>query len=284
MNWISLVFISAITSALTRIFQKTLLKDKDSDPFAFGFMYGTTIALIFLLYTITTNSFDIPDLSGLSINIIISALFYSLGSILIFKALKIAQASEISIIITSSTVWSVITSLFVLGEKLTLNKVAGIIFVLFGVIAINFSKTHLKINKGHLFAIIGAIFYGVAFVNDVFILKHFQSISSYNIISFSLPAIITLFCHPKSIRNISFYLTSKNLLNLLVCGIINALATLTIFEAYRRGGEASVISPISQTSVIFTVIFGYFILKEKDKLPNKILGALFAFIGVLFLI
>lgn len=284
MNWISLVFLSAITSALSRIIQKTLLKDKNSDPFAFGFMYGTTIALIFLFYTITTNSFDIPDLSGLFINIIISGLFYSLGSILIFKSLKIAQVSEISIIITSSTVWSVITSLFILGEKITLNKVAGVIFVLLGIVAINFSKTQWKINKGHLFALIGAIFYGVAFINDVFILKHFQSISSYNIIAFSLPAIITLFCHPKSIRNISFYFTSKNLLNLLVCGIFNALATLAIFEAYRRGGEASVISPISQTSVIFTVIFGYFILKEKDKLINKIIGAIFTFIGVLFLI
>jgi transporter family protein len=284
MNWIILVFISALIGSIARILQKVLLKDKDSDPFAFGFVFQITVAFIFLVYTLFTHSLNVPNLSGLTINLIIMTLFYSLGNLFIFKAFKIAEASEVSIILASSTVWTVIAALFILGENITSNKIIGVIFVVLGIVAINSSKTKWKINKGHIFALLGALLIGIAFVNDAFILNHFQNASSYTLIAFALPAIITLFYSPKSIKKIPFYFNKKILFKLLICSFFYALSTITIYEAYKRGGEASIISPISQTSIIFTVIFGYFFLKERDKLLNKIIGTALAFIGILFLI
>jgi len=284
MNWIILVFISALVNSVARILQKVLLKDKDSDPFAFSFVFQISVAFLFLVYALCTHSLNIPNLSGLSINLIIMALAYSLGNLFIFKAFKIAEASEISIIFASTTIWTVLFAIGFLKENITLNKIIGVIFVVLGIVAINYSKTKWKINKGHLFVLLGALLIGIGFVNDAFVLNSFQSVSSYMMIAFAVPGVITLFYSPKSIKNISFYLNKKTLSNLLVCSFFYALSTITIFEAYKRGGQASVISPISQTSIIFTVIFGYFFLKEKDKLPNKIIGAILAFVGVLFLI
>ncbi len=284
MNWVFLVIISAFTSSLTRIFQKVLLKDKDSDPFAFGFIFQITVAFLFLLYTLITNTLIIPNLSGLTINLIVMTLFYSLGNVFTFKAFKTAEASEVSIIFTSSTVWSVIAALFMLGEKLTMNKIIGILLVVLGVIAVNYSKTSWKINKGHLFALLGALLSGIAFTNDAFIINRFQSIPSYMIIAFAVPAINTLLYSPKSIKKIAYYFNPNILFRLLICSFFYALSAISIFEAYKRGGEASVISPIQQSSIIFTVIIGYIFLRETNRLPNKLLGMTLTFLGVLFLI
>jgi bacterial/archaeal transporter family protein len=284
MNWIFLVIISALASSLTKILQRVLLKNKNSDPFAFSFIFQITVALLLLIYTLCTHSLNIPNLSGLFINLIIMALFFSLGNLFTFKACKIIEASELSIIFASSTVWSVIAALFILGESLNVNKITGVILVVLGIVVVNWSKTKWKFNKGHFFALLGALLFGIALINDAFILNRFQSVSSYMMIAFAVPAIITLFYNPKSIKNIPFYLNKKTLFNLLICSFFYALSTITIFEAYKRGSEASIIFPISQISIIFTVIFGYFFLKEKNKLLNKIIGTILAFIGVLFLV
>lgn len=284
MNWVFLVIVSALTGSLTRILQKVLLRDKDSDPFAFGFVFQITVAFLFLLHTLITNSLNIPNLSGLAINLIAMTLFYSLGNLFIFKAFKVAEASEVSIIFASSTVWSVIAALFMLGEKLTTNKIVGITLVVLGIVAVNYSRTKWRINKGHLFALFGALLFGIAFTNDAFIINRFQSVSSYIMIAFAVPAINTLFYSPKSIKKIAYYFNGKILFKLLICSFFYALSAITIYEAYKRGGEASVISPVQQSSIVFTVIIGYIFLKERDRFPNKLLGTALTFIGVLFLI
>lgn len=284
MNWIILVFISAFANSFARIFQKVLLKNKDSDPFAFSFVFQMTVAFLFLIYALSTQTLAIPNLSGLAVNLIIMTLFYSLANLFTFKAFKIAQASEVSIIFASNTVWSVITALIILGEGITIPKILGIILVLIGIIAVNYSKTKWKVNKGHLFALLGALLFGIAFINDVFIISHIQSFSTYMIIIFAVPAISTLLYSPKSIKNITPFFNKKMIFKLLICSFFYGLSALTIFSAYKMGGPASIISPIQQSSIIITVILSYFFLRERDRLSNKIIGTILTFIGVLFLI
>lgn len=194
-------------------------------------------------------------------------LFYSLGNVLTFKAFKIAEASEVSIIFASSSVWAVLAALIVLG-----------------VVAINYSRTKWQLNKGHLFALLGAMLFGIAFTNDAYIIGRYNSISSYMILAFTLPALATLVFKPKSTTNIPQYLNKKIVPALLLCAVFYALSAITIFGAYKAGGPASIISPLHQTNIIFTVLIGYFFLKEKDKLPNKIIGTILAFSGALLLL
>lgn len=284
MGWFILTIISALTGSLTRILQKILLKNKDSDTFAFGFVFQITVSVIFLLYTFFTKTLEFPNLSGLGFNIFIMTLFYCLGNILTFKAFKVAEASEVAVIFASNTVWSVVAALVILGEKLTIKNIFGIILVVLGVVAINISKSSWKINKGHLYAILGALLFGIAFTNDAYIIDRYKSISSYMIIAFSFPALATIAIQPKSMINIPQYTNRKIFSKLLICATFYAFSALTIFAAYKAGGPASIISPIQQTSIIFTVILSYLFLKEKDRLINKLAGMLLTFLGVLLLV
>ncbi len=284
MNWLLLTLLSAITASLSRILQKVLLRDDQSDPFAFGFVFQLSVAGIFLIYTLITGSFEFPSYNGLLINVLIMAIFYSLGNVCIFKAFKYAAASEVSIILATSTIWIVIASFFILGERINGLNFVGILLILVSVIAINYSKNSWKFSKGHVFALLGSLLFGIAFTNDAYIVTRYHSIASYMVIAFAVPGVCSLLFSPKSIYNLGYFAHSKVVRNLIICSLFYSLSAITIFTAYKLGGQASIISSIQQTNIIFTVIFGYLVLKEKDKLANKIVGALLAFLGVMLLI
>lgn len=284
MVWLFLAIISAILGGLTRVLQKVLLTEKDSDPYAFTFIFQITVALFFLLYLIVTKSLNIPNLSGVIFNIIMMTIFYGVGNLFTFKAFKLAEASEVAVIFASSTLWSVVSALFILGEKLTNLKIAGVLLVVLGLVVINYVKTNWKVNKGHLFALLAAVLFGVAFTNDLFIMKRFSSVASYSLFAFALPSLVTLLFNPKSIKHVPYFLKGQVFLKLAICSFFYAADAFAIYMAYKMGGPANVISPISATSLIFTVIISYIFLKERDRVWNKILGTLLTFIGILLLI
>lgn len=284
MIWIFFVIISAISSSISKILQKILLKEKDSEPYAFAFIFQLLLSLIFFIFTLLSNTLQIPNLSGLILNLILMAVLYSLGNIFISNAFKLAEASEAAIIFASSTLWTVLSAIIFLGDRLSLNNIFGIFLIILGLITINYSKTKWKINNGHLYALLAALAYGIAFTNDAFIIKRFDSIASYMLISFILSSFTIFLFKPKLIKGLSHF-TKRNLfVKLLICGFFYSVMLITIFEAYKLGGQVSIISPISQSSLIITVTASYFILKEKDRLINKIIGTIFTFIGILLLI
>ena len=284
MSWIVLAIISAITNSLTRILQKLLLKDDQSDPLAFSFVFQTLVAGIFLIYTVITNTLEFPNLPSMWINLVILALFYSLGNLLTFKAFKLAEASEVAIIFASSSLWSVISAVLVLGEKLSSRNLVGIALIVTSIIVVNYVKSSWKFNKGHLFALLGAVLFGSAFTNDALIINKFQSIPSYMILAFALPGFTTLAYSSKTFSKLKYFINLHTLGKLIICSSFYSLSALTIYSAYRLGGQISIISPIQQTSIILTVLFGYLFLKEQKNLLNKIIGAALAFAGVLLLI
>lgn len=284
MTWIILTLLSALAGAITRIFQKVLLSKEQSNPYAFAFVFQIAVSLILLIYTIVTGTFNIPNLKGLELNLAIMAIFYALGNIFTFKAFKKAEASEVSIIYSSTTLWAVLAALIFLNEKLDAYNALGIFFVVLSIVAVNYSKTKWKINVGHVYAAIGAVLFGFAFTNDAFIINKFESVASYMVIAFALPALAVLFFNPSSYRDIPYFFKPKTIINLLLCSAFYGLSAVLIFTAYKIGGQASLISPLHQTSIIFTVILSYLLLKERSKMKNKITGMILAFIGVLLLI
>ena len=211
-------------------------------------------------------------------------IFYSVGSVCIYQAFKESPASEVSIIFTSSSAWAVVSAMIFLGEKLTLSNVFGIVSIIFGVIVINYQKSKWKLEKGHLYALIAAFMFGVAFTNDALIMKYYHTAAPYVFLAFILPAFAILLYRPKLMASLPYYFSKKIIGKLLLTSAIYALSSIAIYTAYKVGGKASIITPIQQSNVVITVILSYFLLNEKDKLPQKILGAILVFGGAMILV
>jgi transporter family protein len=284
MSWLILVIVSAVLASLSRILQRVLLKERNSDPFAFAFVFQLLVSLLFVFYTLVTHTLAFPQMSALILNLIIMAILYGLMNIFLTNAFKLAEASEASIIFASSTLWSVLSAVLLLGERLTVQKMIGVFLILGGLVAVNYTKSKWSLNKGHLFALLAAICFGFAFTNDAFIISHFKSTASYILLSFVLSSFAILLFRPGLTKHISYYVKPAIIPKLLFCGVFYAGAVFAIFEAYKRGGPVSVISPISESSLILTVTISYFFLKEKNNLINKIVGTAFVFGGILLLL
>lgn len=284
MNWISLTFLSSFFSATTSVFERLLLKDKDSDPIAFSFIFQVSVAILFLVYAITTKTWEKPSLSLVWLNILYMSLLYGVGSVLIFFAYKMSEASEISILFATSAVWSTISAVLFLGNKVSGKQLIGITLVLLGSVIINIKKTRWKLSKGHIFAMLGAMMFGGAFVNDAFILVNYSSIPSYMVIAFALPAFISLAIRPSSIRNLSKFLLPKEFLSILFCALIYAFAAITVFSAIKIGGQPAIVNMLRQSGLLFTVMLSYFLLSEKDNMKNKVIAVLLAVSGGFLLI
>jgi len=261
-----------------------MLKHDDSDSYTFSFIFPVLVSVALLGYTLFTKSFEFPNLASVWFNMVLMIIFYSVGSVCIYHAYQKSPASEVSIIFASNSAWSVISAMIFLGEKLTATNLFGILAIILGVTIINYQKSNWKLENGHVYALIGALMFGLGFTNDAIIINQFHSVPPYVFLAFILPAIAILIYRPRLIKGLPHYFSKEIIGKLFFTAAIYALSAIAIYSAYKMGGQASIISPIQQSNVVITVILSYFLLNEKDKLPQKIVGAILVFGGALLLL
>jgi len=283
--WVLLVLGASITGAIARILQKKVMMNPKHDSMALSFLFQFMAAVIFFIYSKATNTFEIPNLWTVWPHVIAMIFLYAAGNILSFLAFEHAEASEASILFPTSTIWAVLTAVIFLGEQLSVWQIVGIAVVILGIIFTYFEKSSWRFNKGHVFALLSSFLYGIAFTNDVYILKLFQSVSSYMFMIFLLPSLVILFFKPKLTKSLASYFSSIKISNMLISAVVlYCFSSIAYFTAYKVGGQASLISPIFQTSVILTVFLSVFFLGERKHLLQKAIGCLVTIAGVILLI
>ena len=89
---------------------------------------------------------------------------------------------------------------------------------------------------------------------------------------------------PKVIAKLKYYFQVDKAVKIFLVSLFDAFGMLALYLAYQVGRNASVIGPLSATRVIVTVILAMVILRERNNITNKILGAIIAIIGVILLL
>lgn len=284
MNWILLSIVSAFFVSLIQILQRSLLKNKDSDPVAYSFVFQMIVALLFLVYTVVTKTFELPDTTSVGWNVLLMSLLYGVGTILLFYAYKLSEASEVSIIFSTSAVWSTLSAVFFLGDQVNIFQIFGMTLIVLGMVLVNIKKTKWRIGRGHFFGLLGAIMFGAAFVNDAYILRLYSSVPSYLVVSFAIPSFVSLLVRPGALKAIPSFFELKTFLKITVCSLLYTFAALSVFSAIKIGGQPSLVNMLRQVGLIFTVLLSYVVLGEKDNMRNKWIAVSLALLGGLLLI
>lgn len=282
MSWIFLILIGILFVSISSLFQRVLLKDEQSDPFTYAIIFQLIIAILFFIY-VTFTGFNLPLLKPLIPHLLLTSLLYALSNLFYFKGLKTIEVSESSILSSSKAVWTMLTATIFLGEQVDLARIAGMFLVLAGITVVSWKRRGWKLNKGHFFILTGAFFLGIAFTNDAFLLNHFEA-PSYSAIAFLFPALLLLAIRPKSINKFRLFLDKKRLFRMVVASFLLGIGNLSVYYSYQRGGDASQIAPISQSSIIFVVILAFIFLKERKRFAQKVIGSLLVLIGVWLLV
>lgn len=282
MSWQLLVAISVITFSFSTILQKILLKDNKSDPVAYSIVFQILVGLLIFVYAVS-RGFRIPDFTNLYLNVILLIILYGVANAYIFKALKYSEASEFTVLFATRTLWTILGAIIFLKEKVNINIIIGAVFIFISILLISWKKHKIKINKGQFYSIIAAVFFGLAFVNDAYILRNKIDVPSYLAIGFILPALAMWLVNIKLTVKMKPLFEPKTLVRLFILAVIYSISAITIFIAYQLGKNAAQIAPLNQTSTILTGILGILILKETAGVYKKIIASIIAFIGVVLI-
>ena len=272
--WILYAFASAFFAGITAILAKIGIKNTDSN---LATAIRTVVILIFSwLMVFTVGSFD--TISTLSMRtiifLILSGLATGLSWLCYFKALQLGNVNKVTPIDKSSTVLTMILAMIFLGEPITLLKAAAVVLIGTGTYLMIEKKDDFGESKGNkwiIYAVLSAIFASLTSILGKVGIEGVESNlgTAIRTIVVLVMAWIVVFATKK--QGEIKYIDKKSWKFLLLSGITTGLSWLAYYKALQDG-EASVVVPIDKLSIVLTIGFSYFILKE--RLTKKSLSGL----------
>lgn len=273
-----LIIVSAIFHASWNFFVK-YSKEKVS----FNIYIQIVCAIAIILYTAIFHPYSFFYDKNTVLFALASAFFFSLYQHFTALSYKYGDVSMVYPITTSSPFFIIIWAHFLLGEKIGLMGLAGIILILIGCYIMNITKgSGKKGSYGIILAIIAAFVYSFGAMADK------MGVGTVN-----TPLYILLFPTFMVIYSLSFSFIShrkggklhthvkkfpKEWKLILLGGIAMAASTVT----YRYGLidiEVSYASALRQISSLFGVLLGIFFLKESYGI-QRIIGSIVIITGV----
>ncbi|HHT48498.1 MAG TPA: EamA family transporter [Firmicutes bacterium] len=267
--WILFAFGSAVFAGLTAILAKIGIKNVDSNV---ATALRTVVVLLFswLMVFIVGSHRTLVDVSGKTLLfLILSGLATGASWLCYFKALQLGDVNKVTPIDKASTVLTMVFAFIFLGEKITLIKAGAMILIGMGTYLMVYQKKQPSTNgvgaKGSLwlaYAWGAAIFASLTAILGKVGIEGIESNlgTAIRTIVVLLMAWIIVFATKK--QGTLKQIDQKSWRFLILSGFATGGSWLCYYRALQSG-PASVVVPIDKLSILFTIAFSYYFLKEK---------------------
>lgn len=283
--WVLFAFGSALFAGLTSVLAKTGIKTTDSDV---ATAIRTCVVFVFswLMVFVVGSQNSITDIDLHTwIFLILSGISTGASWLCYYKALKMGDINKVVVIDKSSTVISMIFAIIFLGEHFTFVTVLCIAAIAFGTFLMVYKKSQksTKNKSWILWATLSAVFAALTSVLGKVGVQNIDSNLGTAIRTFIVLIMSFLIVFIKQKQSYIKSVPKKELLFLCLSGIATGASWLCYYKALKDG-LVSVVVPIDKLSILVTVVFSYFVFKE--KLSKKSLFGLVLIvvgtIGVIF--
>ena len=266
MIWISAAILSAVFAGLTSILAKCGIKKTDSD---LATALRTIVVLIFswIMVLVVGSLHTITEIQPKAfIFLILSGLATGASWICYFKALSAGDINKVVPIDKSSTVLTVLLAIICFGEtsNLVMKLIATAILTV-GIFLMVEKKQREEKQESKtwmLYAVLAAVFAALTSILAKMGISGVESNLGTAIRTgvVLIMAWVIVFARGKQAQLKS--IDKKELLFIVFSGIATGASWLCYYYAIQNG-EVSVVVPIDKLSIIVTVIFSYFVFKEK---------------------
>ena len=266
MIWISAAILSAVFAGLTSILAKCGIKKTDSD---LATALRTIVVLIFswIMVLVVGSLHTITEVQPKAfIFLILSGLATGASWICYFKALSVGDINKVVPIDKSSTVLTVLLAIICFGEtsNLVMKLIATAILAVGIFLMVEKKKREEKQESKMwmLYAVLAAVFAALTSILAKMGISGVESNLGTAIRTgvVLIMAWVIVFARGKQAQLKS--IDKKELLFIGLSGIATGASWLCYYYAIQNG-EVSVVVPIDKLSIIVTVIFSYFVFKEK---------------------
>ena len=266
MIWISAAILSAVFAGLTSILAKCGIKKTDSD---LATAIRTIVVLIFswIMVLVVGSQHTITEIEPKAfIFLILSGLATGASWICYFKALSVGDINKVVSIDKSSTVLTVLLAIICFGEtsNLVMKLIATAILAVGIFLMVEKKKREEKQESKAwmLYAVLAAVF---AALTSILAKMGISGVESNLGTAIRTGVVLIMAWVIVLARGKQAQLKSidkKELLFIGLSGMATGASWLCYYYAIQNG-EVSVVVPIDKLSIIVTVVFSYFVFKEK---------------------
>ena len=266
MIWISAAILSAVFAGLTSILAKCGIKKTDSD---LATALRTIVVLIFswIMVLVVGSLHTITEIQPKAfIFLILSGLATGASWICYFKALSVGDINKVVPIDKSSTVLTVLLAIICFGEtsNLVMKLIATAILAVGIFLMVEKKKREEKQESKTwmLYAVLAAVFAALTSILAKMGISGVESNLGTAIRTGVVLIMAWVIVFARGTQTQLKNIDKKELLFIGLSGIATGASWLCYYYAIQNG-EVSVVVPIDKLSIIVTVIFSYFVFKEK---------------------
>ena len=278
--WLIFAFGSAVFAGITAILAKIGIKNIDSDA---ATAVRTIIVLVFswIMVFVTSSYSPLSSISSKTLLfLVLSGAATGASWLCYFKALQKGDVNKVTPIDKSSTVLTLLLAAIILKEKISAFGAFGIAAIAIGtyLMIVRKSDTPAKPEqKGWLFyAVLSAIFASLtAILGKIGISNIDSNLGTAIRTAVVLVMAWTVVFAEKKLHKVKD-IDKKSFIFICLSGITTGLSWLCYYKALHDG-NASIVVPVDKLSIIITIAFSYFALKEKIS-AKSLIGLLWDFL------
>ena len=275
MFWIVAAILSAVFAGLTSILAKCGIKKTDSD-LATALRTVVVLAFSWIMVLVVGSYGTITAISQKSLAfLVLSGLATGASWICYFKALSVGDINKVVPIDKSSTVLTVLLAIICFGETSNLwIKLIATAILAVGILLMVEKKQATQKNERRswmTYAVLSAVFAALTSILAKVGIEGVESNLGTAIRTGVVLVMAWIIVLAKGKTGQLAHVDKKELLFIGLSGIATGASWLCYYYAIQNG-IVSVVVPIDKLSVLVTVIFSYFVFKE--KLSKKALAGL----------
>lgn len=281
MLWLLFAFGSAFFAGVTAVLAKIGIGKANS---TLATALRTIVVLVFswLMVFLVGSQGQIGQISGKTLCfLILSGLSTGASWLCYFRALQLGDVNKVAPIDKSSTVLTILLAFLFLGEPISVPKLIGILGIGTGTLLMIAKKEtgSKQVQSGSwlLFAVLSAVFASLTSIFGKIGVENVESNLGTAIRTVVVLAMAWLMVFVSGKQHEIRGISKKSWGFLFLSGITTGLSWLCYYRALQDG-PASVVVPIDKLSIVVTIVFSYFVLKE--KLSRKaVVGLLLILVG-----
>ena len=283
--WVLFAFLSAIFAGMTSILAKCGIKKTDSNVATF-IRTLVVLPLSLLMALIVNPNFSFGAVSSKTlVFLVLSGLSTGVSWLCYFRALSKGDINKVVPIDKSSTVLTIILAVVFLGERVTVYKTLGVVFIAIGTLLMIEKKDTEKKSEGEgwlIYALLSAFFASLTTILGKIGIEGVESnlgtairTAVVIVMSFIMVAFTGKTGEIKKIDK-------KELGFILLSGLSTGASWLCYYKALQDG-EAGIVVPIDKLSILVTIAFSYIVFKERLS-KKAMLGLVMIVFGTLVLL
>ncbi len=272
--WALLAMGSAFFAGITAILAKCGIRKTDSTV-ATAVRTIVVLAMSFLMVLLVGSLPTIGTISWKSwLFLILSGLSTGASWLCYFRALQLGDVNKVVPIDKSSTILTMLLAMLFLGESITWLKVLCMAAIAVGTYLMIDRKQSVskKTSKAWvIYAVLSAIFAAATSILGKVGIHDVESNLGTMLRTAVVLGMAWMMVFVTGKRKMVFQTTKKELVFISLSGLATGASWLCYYKALQMG-PASVVVPIDKLSILVTIAFSYFVLRE--KLSWKSLGGL----------